>query len=296
MIKRLDAAFGKNKLILCLGHFDCFHLGHQKILDKAIELKRSKAFGSEDVEVAATTFDRSPGKERDLYGLKERLELFEKYGADSCLILNFDGVKDKGGREFVESVLSGYDVACLVCGADYTFGHDKCGVDELQKICEKYKVGLSIVPFLYYNNAKVSSSMIKRLLGNGDVEKAALLLGRNYSISGTVVKGDGIGAGLGFPTANVSPAKVIPLKRGVYGTVTAIDGREYYSVTNYGPRPTVGGTDERLETHLIGYAGGGLYGKNVELRFVKYLRGVACFNTKEELSSQIKKDTEWIND
>ena len=283
--------------VLCLGHFDCLHLGHAEILKKGLIERDNLLREGKKVYLAASTFTASPAKEEDIYPFSERVKLFESIGLDACIPLSFNEIKDMSGADFAKNIFSEYNVCAVICGADYTFGRDRLGVEELSEICEKFGSRLFIVPFLYYNGEKISSSWIKKCLASGDMEEATKLLGRPFSVSGLVVKGDGIGSkALGHPTANIKAGYGLNIKQGVYGTIFEVNGKRYYSVTNYGPRPTVKRTELRLETHIPGYTDGNLYGATGTIEFVTYLREIKNFTRLEELSEQINKDVEWVYD
>ncbi len=291
-----DSAIKGRPVILCLGHFDCFHIGHRAVLEKGSELCADLRRKGEDACLAVSTFTSSPGKEEDIVSFGDRLSMFESAGAEACLSMDFSSVRHMTGEEFAGMVLDGSGVSGVVCGADYTFGRDRCGTAELKVFCEKFGAELHIVPFLYYNKKKISSTLVKQLLSEGDAVSASVLLGRRYSVSGRVVRGSGIGESLGFPTANIEWDMRPAVKFGVYGTVARLDGKEYYSITNYGPRPTVNGNGVTLETHMGGYSGPELYGRRISVEFAELLRDIVKFESREALSAQIKKDAGWIDD
>jgi riboflavin kinase/FMN adenylyltransferase len=181
----------------------------------------------------------------------------------------------------------------LAVGYDHHFGKPAAGEGLEQYIAFGKEQGIEVFgtqPFVVDGMA-VSSSAVRRALSAGDVAQAALLLGRNYSLAGTVVHGAGIGRVLGFPTANISPAddeQMLPLD-GVYETDVMIDGNAFKGVMNIGVKPTVNGTQRTNEVFIIDFEGD-LYGKEIAVQFVRRLRGEQVFDNVNALRFQIEVD------
>ena len=277
------------RLTLCLGYFDGLHIGHQKVISEAI----MDSFGP----VGVVTFSHAPGfvskkhkSEMILMGNDEKAKFLEKMGVSYLLVLEADEKLIKmGADQFVIKVLSKLKPVALYCGPDYRFGYLRIGDHTLLQRYFKVKV----INELRLSDEKISSTSIIRALQDGNLERANMLLGRNYKIVGEVVKGNHIGTRLGFPTANIQTNAPYALPRtGVYITKFEIDGKVYHSITNVGFKPTI--TDNNvitIETHIPHYAGNPeMYGKRVELAFVKFLRDEKKFDNEEELKEQLKLD------
>lgn len=179
----------------------------------------------------------------------------------------------------------------IVCGEDYTFGKNREGNAEyLKNYCADKGVFCTVMPIIFKNGEKISSTLIKKFLNDGDIEKANMLLGGNYFLSGKVLHGRAVGRTIGFPTLNVeiSPRKA-PLKRGVYATETIIDGNRYKSITNYGSAPTFDENGFLIETFVLDFRSD-VYGKEVIIEFLKYLREDKKFANARLLQKQLDED------
>jgi len=156
---------------------------------------------------------------------------------------------------------------------------------------QTYGFRVVIVPYAFYQGEEVSSTRIRFAVQVGDLKDANAMLGRPYSMRGTVMKGKGLGATLGFATANIQPQSDILPPLGVYATRTHLNGRTYASLSNFGVCPTVGANrDPILETHLLDYSGGSLYNQQISIDFIGKIRDEARFSSTEELVRQIEQD------
>jgi riboflavin kinase/FMN adenylyltransferase len=194
--------------------------------------------------------------------------------------------------QFVDDVLhQGLGAAQLACGADFAFGHRRGGdVSYLATRAETLGIGLTIVPPVSDAQGPITSTRIRRLLEDGYPERAALLLGRAYSIRGEVIHGDARGRTIGFPTANILLGGHLEPARGVYAITARLpDGGVVRGVANIGQRPTVGGTQSRLEAHLFDYAGD-LYGAELSVALHHFIREEQKFGSFEALKTQILLD------
>ena len=277
------------KLTLCLGYFDGVHIGHQKVISEAI----MDSFGP----VGVVTFSHAPGfvskkhkNELILMGNEEKAQFLEKMGVSYLLVLEADEALIKmTADQFIIKVLSKLRPAALYCGPDYRFGYLRIGNPMLlgkyfrTKVIEELKIG----------DEKISSTRIIRAMQNGELERANTQLGRNYTIVGKVVEGTHIGRKIGFPTANMQVDLPYALpKRGVYITKFILNNKDYYSITNIGEKPTVSNAGVlTIETHIPHYSDDpNMYGKRVELSFIKFLRDEQKFDNEEELKRQLKLD------
>ncbi len=290
-------AQGKTKkLVLALGNFDGVHLAHRKMFELTLSLaKELKA------KPGVFTFDPhpvkilSPSSTPPLIGTAEQKIKWIKKNKIKVLILEpFDKTLAALSPEdfFNKVLILNLSVKGLVVGYDFTFGKARSGnLETLEKLCQKNGVKLKILPAFHYKNTLVSSTQIRHFILNGKILEANLLLGRPFSIQATVVRGQGIGRTLNFPTANLMVAnELLPLS-GVYATLTKIGLRKYHSVTNIGWRPTFHGNRLTIETHILKLKKN-LYGKKLELSFIERIREERKFENTQALISQIHKDVE----
>lgn len=291
--------------VVALGVFDGVHLGHRAVLDAAADLARGA--GGEPV---AVTFDIHPrvvveGRGPDLLtSLPHRLLLFERAGAAAAVVLHFDtALRERSAESFLEEVLlGGMGIAGLVLGPDSHFGKDRRGNPELAgRILGARGVPVRSVGRVVAAGGPVSSTAIREALRAGDLDRAAAMLGRPVSVLGTVVRGDGRGRGLGYPTANLDLARVLRPPRGVYVGRAALPGGEApWCLVNVGGRPTFhpeGAGEDTVEAWIPGFEGD-LYGQVLELSFHARLRDERRFSGPEDLRAQIGRDhasmVEWM--
>jgi riboflavin kinase/FMN adenylyltransferase len=281
--------------VLTIGNFDGVHKGHLALFDKVKE--RAKAIAGRSVVM---TFEPHPLKiMRPANGphlithIGEKLELIEQAGIDMIVCVSFD--RDFAAipaRDFVRAILvEKIGVKEIVVGYDYTFGHHREGdINLLREIGKDSGFVVHLVGPVEIDHTLVSSTSIRRLIQEGRLEEAKVLLGRDFEIQGTVVKGRNRGGRLlGFPTANLNPHGELLPKSGVYAVRLLIDDVLCKGVTNVGYNPTFGDTGLTVETHVLDYSGD-LLGKTIKVRFITRLRGEKTFNTLEELSDQIGRD------
>ena len=271
-------------LILALGYFDAVHLGHQKVLKKAVDIAKEK-----NATPSALIFIGGK-KGKDVFTLGERLRRLFSTGIKVVIVkeLTLDFMQ-KTSVEFLEELTSLYDINSVVSGSDFTFGKNASGnVNTLENFFNKDRVYTENLELL--SGEKISSTAIKNALSNGDILTANTLLGSNYFITGEVVKGKGLGKELNFPTANIKVGgDKFLIANGVYVTFTVINDKIYPSITNFGAQPTVDGENTLLESYIDGFSGD-LYGKNLTVYFVEKLRDIVKFNSLQELKEQLEKD------
>ena len=271
-------------LILALGYFDAVHLGHQKVLKKAVEIAQEK-----NATPSALIFIGGK-KGKDVFTLGERLRRLFSTGIKVVIVkeLTLDFMQ-KTSVEFLEELTSLYDINSVVSGSDFTFGKNASGnVNTLENFFSKDRVYTENLELL--SGEKISSTAIKNALSKGDILTANTLLGSNYFITGEVVKGKGLGKELNFPTANIKVGgDKFLIANGVYVTFTVINDKIYPSITNFGAQPTVDGENTLLESYIDGFSGD-LYGKNLTVYFVEKLRDIVKFNYLQELKEQLEKD------
>jgi riboflavin kinase/FMN adenylyltransferase len=275
--------------VLALGTFDGLHLGHQQVIGAAVG--QARASGGRSV---AVTFEPHPLEVLRpdtvpvlLTTLEERLSLLSGLGVDVALVLPFDLTFSRTPAQvWLDEILAQRLCArAIFAGSSYTFGYRREGTARhLMEWGRARAIEVTLVPAVVIDGDPVSSSRIRGALRDGAVDEAARLLGRRYRLQGQVVSGEGRGRTIGFPTANLqvdSPRKVLP-RVGVYATVAGVGGRWYGGATNVGRRPTFGGTQLTVETHLVGQA--------MTLEFVRNIREERAFSGPEALSRQIDQD------
>jgi len=281
--------------VLTIGNFDGVHKGHLALFDRVKE--RAKAIAGQSVVM---TFEPHPLKiMRPADGPQlithtgQKLELIEKAGIDVIVCVSFDReFAAIPARDFVNNVLvKKIGIKEIVVGYDYTFGHNREGdINLLREIGNDFGFVVHLVGPIEIDHTLVSSTSIRRLVQEGRLEEARVLLGRDFEVQGTVVKGQNRGGRLlGFPTANLNPHGELLPKRGVYAVKLLIDDVFYKGVTNVGYNPTFGNTGLTIETHVLDYSGE-LMGKTIKVHFIKRLRDEKTFKTLEELSEQIAQD------
>ena len=285
------------KTVIALGFFDGVHLGHQALMARAVE--RGREHG---LEPAVFTFDRSPrefvtGKPVPLLtSPEERRRLVEEsFPIRRVIVAKFDrAMMTMPWMDFLRVLAGRYNAGWLVAGHDFRFGHRNEGdAALLARGAAELGMGWDIIPAVAVDGVAVSSTRIRSLLEEGRAEEAGRLLGRPFSIAGTIAHGKGLGSRIGRPTLNLLPGgdQMIPA-RGVYVAAAELAGRRFPAVTNVGVRPTVdrdGGVT--VESHLL-EAGGDFYGESCRVSLLKRLRPEEEFPGLRELQAQIAADAE----
>lgn len=269
---------------ILLGGFDGLHKGHRLLLEKA------KTSG---LPIGIMTI--SGGKEeKNLFTMQEREHIFQKAGVDFVFELPFAEIKSLSAEEFLSLLINEFHPKLFVCGEDFRFGRGAAGTPSLLK--QATQVRVEILPLLEENGKKISSGSIKTLLLNGEIERVNEWLGERYFLTGVVEKDRQVGRTIGFPTANIRFSKdKHPIKIGVYETRITLDNKIYKGITNYGARPTFGDTNVWTETHIDGFSGD-LYGKEITVEFVRFLRQIERFSSADALKEQLQEDIRRIRE
>ena len=272
-------------LHLCLGYFDGIHLGHQEIIKAALN----------DGLTGVMTFDVPPNFALRknivnccLTSLYEKSNFLEKMGVKYLYILRMSkNLLNMTRDEFIEKILKVINPKALYCGEDYRFGHEAKGTPNyLSNFFEVHAL-----PLLQYSHRKISSRYIRDLISEGRVDEVEPYLGRNYSLVGLVVHGDGNGEKIGFPTANLQLdfPYVLP-KIGVYMGYVHLYPSTYKAIISVSTHPSIMELkDPLIEVHLLYYKGD-LYGREIEVEFVAYMRDIVKFDSIEHLVDQLKLD------
>ena len=281
--------------ILALGNFDGFHLGHQAVVNRAIAL----AF-HERRPVVVATFDPHPVRffKPDappfrLTTLDQRERLFANAGADAMLVFRFDKeLASTSAEDFVSEILARQlGVAGVVTGTVFTFGRGRGGnAGLLRELGKAHGIAAEAVAPVLLDGEAVSSSRVRRALAEGDPGTATRLLTRPFAVEAMVEKGDGRGHELGFPTANLSLGRYQRPAYGIYAVrVRLDDNSEHDGVASFGVRPTFEEGDEFLEVYIFDWDGD-LYGRNIEIALVAYLRPEEKFDSVDALVAQMRED------
>ncbi|WP_438448268.1 bifunctional riboflavin kinase/FAD synthetase [Gorillibacterium sp. sgz5001074] len=281
--------------VLAIGDFDGIHTGHREVLQRALNTGEQL-----HLPAAVMTFEPHPRVvlglsqyEESITPLEEKLKAFEALGMSHAYVVKFDReFAALPPEEFVERILIGLQVQTVVIGFDFTFGYQGKGNADTLVALAKGRFAVEVVRPIHMGGEKVSSTLIRECLLNGQVEKAARLLGRPFSFRGKVVTGEGRGRTIGIPTANLDPADayVIP-GRGVYAVEAVVRGQRYGGVMNIGWKPTFAeeGGQTTLEAHLFDFSEM-IYGETVTVRFIGFIRHERKFVSAAELVEQIRSD------
>ena len=282
--------------VLTLGNFDGVHLGHQAIFRKVVERAReikgtSIAFTFEPHPLKVLAPERSPRLLNTFHG---KMKLIESSGMQVVICADFDRqFAEQHPEDFARRVLvEGLGVKEVYVGYDYAFGRGREGsIESLKRMGGTYGFAVGVVEAVQANGAVVSSSLVRDLVTDGRVDEAPRYLGRFYSIEGNVVTGESRGHTLGFPTANIHTTNELIPAYGVYAVRTLVGGRTIDGVAAIGVRPTFGDGPVSIEVFLFNYDGN-LYGKHMEVSFVKRLRGEQKFPDADALVKQMHRDVD----
>ncbi len=281
--------------VLCIGNFDGLHKGHNRVLQEGYDM--SKRFERPLVAISFLPHPRLLLRPQNFFILTpvsaKILEL-TKLGADYLVMFNFPSIMNIEYKEFCEFIEVHFNPCGICVGFDFSFGKEALGTaEDIKKFFSKIEV--KIVGKISVNSdQKISSSFLRKTIREGSVDKYQKYTGKFYSVRGCVVKGEGRGTKIGFPTANISTTYFLP-PDGVYacfvklldqGNQTALK-----AVCNIGPQPTFNSNKKTLEVFIIGFEGN-IYLKSIEIMFVKRIRDVMKFQNPEELKKRIQEDIE----
>lgn len=294
-INELKNLYSEEKIEVTIGNFDGVHLGHREFLSRIsrdCKLTKSKFVVITFVPHPIQILKAQSGFLINTF--VERRELLAQCGVDYLLEIDF--TRDFSTllpEDFLEKfIFSFVGIEKIYLGHDFVFGANKSGDYKLAKVqCEKKNISLILQDEFKLDNHSISSSVVRAAISAGDMEKANSLLGRSYFLSGRVIKGQGRGRQIGFPTANMDYDKelIIPA-RGVYITQTTIHDMTYNSVTNIGINPTFNmGQTTNVETHLLDF-NRDIYGEEMRVSFLKKLRDEKKFSSVNDLIAQIDSD------
>lgn len=281
---------------VAIGFFDGVHLGHQHIIRQTI----TDATQHDGISLVIT-FDRHPNTvvapDRApslIYPLSKKLLTIERIGVDSTLLLHFDAPFSKvTGEDFIRQLVKDLrSMKSLSVGVNFVFGHQRGGnVDLLKVLGQELGFGVNAMASLSLDGKPVSSTRVRATLDRGELQSVSQMLGRPYSLCGTVIQGDRLGRQIGFPTANLNVEGLALPPGGVYAALAHVHGAKYHAVLNLGHRPTINQTlpPMRVEAHLLRFSGD-LYNQPLELEFVGKLRDEQKFPSLAALQEQIAHD------
>ncbi len=274
-------------IAVALGMFDSVHIGHKAVIAGVLNTPyRGKVI----------TFDKLPSKSGgNILSEEEKIKKLLATGVDTVEILSFDEIKEMTPVEFLDMLTFDSLVQRIACGFNFRFGKNAGGDTEfIRQYCAQKGIEFFEADEVSVNGVTVSTTYIKSLLADGKIEKANELLGIPFGFTATVVKGDGRGKTLGFPTANqIYPEQKAKLKPGVYHTKVTVGLKTFDAVTDVGIRPTFERDIVCAESYIIGF-GGDCYGKDIEISFLEYIRGEKKFSTAEELTEEIARNVQYV--
>ena len=289
-----------DKTIYALGFFDGVHLGHQALLRDCRVLAEKYRAGAGVVTFAnhpdALVFGAAPGL---INTPQDREHLLRQvYGMDTLVTLPFDhALQDTPWDTFLENLIQTRQAAGFVCGADFRFGRRGEGsAQTMSQFCRDRGLPFSVVPELFLEGVRVSSTYIRGLIEAGDVVRAAKFLGHPYRLTGLVRHGKQLGRTLGFPTANLAfPDSLAKPRFGVYACRARLPEGDFPAVTNLGLRPTVDGQSVTVESWLLDFRGE-LYGRDLTLEFYDFIRPERKFESLEAMREEIFRNARQARD
>lgn len=278
-------------LVVALGFFDCIHRGHLAVIREAKKI--AERLGA---ECAVLTFANDPnllfGKKPQIYSMVEREVVLENLGVQNLIYLYLNENTMGASPEFsLQTLLENFNVKCVVAGKDYTFGKDGAGnTDFLKSYLTERGIKVKIIAFEKMNGKKISTTMLKNKLEEGNIGELNAGLSQPYFVIGKIIHQNHRGSILGFPTANleVNP-DCIKLGSGIYATKVYIDGKVYIGTTNVGAKLTFGETNYTNETYIHDF-NSDIYGKTIMVEFHKRLRSIVKFPSISAFRNQLNRD------
>ena len=293
-----QSQFEETNLCLAIGNFDGFHKGHISILDSL-----KKIANQNNLPTAIMSFSPHPreyfenkNENFNIYTKSEKINFLKKYNINIYIEFTFDkNLSELSADQFVKEILiNKLNIKNVIVGKDFKFGKNRSGNFQVLENYSKennFNVHLVESVMLSDGSSKFSSSIIRENIKNAEMEKVNFALGRPWHIHGTVIEGDKKARKINFPTANIIPGKHILPRKGVYCVEVYIDNEKYLGVSNFGKRPTVDGSKVLLETHIFNF-NKEIYGNELTVRFLTFIRPEQKFANFDELAKQIKKDIE----
>lgn len=295
-IKIFDLDFNEFDLspkAVSLGNFDGVHKGHQKLMKENIKISKAKNLRPSVLLFKENTKNILNGEREYLTSLEDKIEILKNLGIECFCLLEFsDKFKDLSPYEFIEEILyKKLNTKYVIVGDNYRFGKMAKGdIKTLKKYEEDFAYKTKVVDFELDDGKIINSTDIRQMVREGKIEKANKDLGHPFKMQGKVIKGAQRGRLLNFPTANLKPSfKYVTAKSGVYFTRVNIDRDFYYALTDIGTNPTFENKKMKIETYIMNFSKD-IYGKNISIEFLEFLRPDYKFNSPEELIAQMEKD------
>lgn len=279
---------------VALGFFDGVHLGHVEVIRTAVSYKQASLAPCVFTFTAGRTAPAGKKGSNRLISEHEKYALLKELGVQYVAAPDFSEFMELSPEGFVRDILvSVLRAKAVCCGENFHFGKNAAGdIHELARLCELYHIELRVCPAVMLRGEVVSSTRIRECIRRGDVQAAALLLGRPYSLTAHVVQGRRLGRRLRFPTINQHFPEDFELPRfGVYASFVWAEGRWHAAVTSVGVKPTVGSDRPLAETHIFDYDAD-LYDRTVRVALLQFLRAEQKFDTIEALRAQIARDVQ----
>ena len=292
----LESEINAESVALAIGNFDGIHLGHKSVIERLTHLSVSNNY-----QPSILSFDPHPriyfSKENKNFQITtndEKINLLNKLGIVNYFCLQFDtDIASLSPLEFIKKILiDKLRIKYLIVGYDFKFGKDRKGdVNLLEEQSNFYGFKIDVIKQKYskLNSEIYSSSSIRKFINDGNIENANLFLGRNWSMTGVVIEGDKRAREINFPTANINPPSIIHPKKGVYAVKTNYNNISFNGIANFGERPTVDGKKLLLEVHLFNFDKN-IYGKELTVEFLAFIREEKKFGNFDLLTKQIQKD------
>jgi riboflavin kinase/FMN adenylyltransferase len=287
----------KNPTAVAIGNFDGVHLGHKLLIEQMCETAAKFS-----VEPSVMTFKPLPSH---CFGInvklittyEERAMLIAALGVKNVFEVCFDiKFASYTPEQFIsEYLIKKLNAKAVLVGDDFRFAKNRSGdTKNLRDFCTQKGIYFENIPKLWVDGGVVSSTSIRELVLAGEVAEAARLLGRYFSRTGKVMRGEELGRKIGFPTANIEIGCELVPYNGVYSGNACLRGRFYRAMIYVGLRPTVNGSEKRFEVNLLGYLGNEFYGEYLTVEFVSFIRPEMKFNSLAELEQQIRADVERV--
>lgn len=290
----MKVIYGINKIrkfrkpVVALGVFDGVHLGHKRILKAAVNKARSIKGTS-----MVVTFWPDPHREESLYSLEHRLRLIGGIGIDICIVIRFNkAFAQISAENFIKNILvNKVEAQYIYVGRNFRFGKQAKGdYKTLERLSRMYNFKSKLFDMVKIDNRPISSTYIRSLITKGELSAAEKLLSRPVSILGRVIRGESLATKLGFPTANINPHHEVLPHSGIYAVSIIYNNKKFNGACYIGRRPTFKPRRQKhVEVHIFGFKKN-IYGKYLEIQFVKKIRNDKKFSSKKSLTSQIKKD------
>ena len=294
--KGLKNALSSHPCILTLGTFDGIHKGHRTIISKLTSESKKHELKS----IILTFFPHprnivSSKKIKSISTIDEKIQIFSELDLDELIIQNFNkSFSEMGAEEFIKLLVNNLNLKKIIVGYNHRFGKNRSAdIDVLRDFSLKYDFEVVEIKAFEVEKIKISSTKIRNAIDNGKINVCNNYLGYNFNINGIVVKGKSIGKSIGFPTANINIAeeyKIIP-KNGVYLVRCFFEKNKFYGMMNIGYNPTFGFNKKTIEVNIFDL-NRDLYGKNIRIEFLKFIRDEIKFDNAQELQNQLINDRE----